>query len=262
MIDHIVTGDGCRLAYRLDGPDAAPVVMLSNSLGTTHEMWAAQMPALSGRFRVLRYDSRGHGASDAPPGAYSIDRLGRDAVELLDALDIPRASFCGLSMGGMVGQWLGVRAPERLAGLVLANTAAYMGPPSAWQGRIATVREHGMTALTDAVLQRWFTPGFLARAPEAVAPVRAMLLACKPEGYVGCCAAIRDMDQRPTARLIVVPTLLIAGAHDPATPPSDAAQLNAAIAGSRIVSLDAAHLSNIEQPAAFNAAIMAFVDAL
>jgi 3-oxoadipate enol-lactonase len=258
-IDYLATGDGCRLAYRLDGPEDAPVLMLSNSLGTTHGMWSPQMSAFAGRFRVLRYDTRGHGASDVPSGAYSIDRLGRDAIELLDALDIEQVWFCGLSMGGMVGQWLGSHAPDRISGLILANTAAYMGPPSGWQSRIATVREHGMAALTEAVLQRWFTPDFIAKSPEAVAPVRAMLLACDPQGYIGCCSAIRDMDQRLTARVIAVPTLLISGLHDPATPPGDAALLNAAIAGSRIVSLEAAHLSNIEQADGFTAAVMAFV---
>ena len=257
-IDHITTGDGCLLAYRLDGLKDAPVLMLSNSLGTTHEMWSPQMPAFTGRFRVLRYDTRGHGGSDVPSGAYSIDRLGRDAIELLDALGIEQVWFCGLSMGGMIGQWLGSHVPERLAGLILANTTAYMGPPSSWQARIATVRAHGVAALTEAVLQRWFTPEFIATSPDAVASVRAMLLACDPEGYIGCCSAIRDMDQRLTARVIGVPTLLISGAHDPATPPADAALLNAAIACSRIVSLEAAHLSNIEQADGFTAAVMAF----
>jgi 3-oxoadipate enol-lactonase len=258
-ISHIAVGDGCRLAYRFDGPEDAPVLTLSNSLGTTLDMWAPQIAALTGTFRVLRYDSRGHGNSDVPPGAYSIDRLGRDAVELLDALEIKRVWFCGLSMGGMVGQWLGVRAPERLAGLILANTAAYMGPPASWQGRMETVRTRGMSALTEAVLQRWFTPDFQQAAPDAVAPVRAMLLACKPEGYIGCCAAIRDMDQRETVRLIRAPTLLISGELDPATPPADAAHLHAAISGSRLVSLRAAHLSNIEQADRFNAAVTAFI---
>jgi 3-oxoadipate enol-lactonase len=257
--EHITVDDGCRLAYRLEGPEDAPVLMLSNSLGTTADLWAPQMVEFTRYFRVLRYDSRGHGKSDVPSGAYSIDRLGRDAVELLDALGIGRAWFCGLSMGGMVGQWLGVRVPEWLQGLVLANTAAYMGPPSNWQTRIATIREKGMTALTDAVLERWFTPGFRQHLPKAVEPIRSMLLACSPAGYAGSCAAIRDMDQRPTARLISVPTLLITGLFDPATPPSDAAFLNEAIAGSRIVSLEAAHLSNVEQPVAFTAAVLDFV---
>lgn len=253
-------GDGCRLAYTLDGPEDAPVLMLSNSLGTRLDMWAPQLPAFAERFRALRYDSRGHGGSDVPHGAYSIDRLGRDALELLDALGIGRFWFCGLSMGGMVGQWLGVRAADRLEGLVLANTAAHMGPASTWQARIATVREKGMQALIDPVLERWFTPGFRERSPDAVDPVRSMLLECPPDGYAGCCAAIRDMDQRRTVALIQVPTLLITGLHDPSTPPAEAAFLNAAIAGSRVVSLDAAHLSNVEQPAAFTAAVREFVD--
>jgi 3-oxoadipate enol-lactonase len=260
MTGHIAVGDGCRLAYRLDGPEDAPVLVLSNSLGTTADLWAPQMPAFAQRFRVLRYDSRGHGGSDVPAGAYSIDRLGRDAVELLDALGLEQVGFCGVSLGGMVGQWLGVHAPDRLHGLVLANTAAYMGPPPNWQARIGTVKETGMTALTDGVLERWFTAGFRQRTPEAVAPVRAMLLACSPDGYASSCAAIRDMDQRPTARLITVPTLLISGLSDPATPPSDAAFLNRAIEGSRVVSLEAAHLSNIEQAEAFTAAVLAFIE--
>ena len=260
MTGHIAAGDGCRLAFRLDGPLNAPVLMLSNSLGTTLDMWAPQMPAFGERLRVLRYDTRGHGGSDAPAGAYSMDRLGRDVVELLDALDIPRVWFCGLSMGGMAGQWLGVRAADRLNGLILANTAAYMGSPASWQGRMATVGAHGMAALTEAVIQRWFTPGFVEGSPDAVAPVRTMLLSCRPDGYTGCCAAIRDMDQRRTVQLITVPTLLISGAHDPATPPADAALLNEAIAGSRIVSLEAAHLSNIEQAAGFTDAVLGFID--
>lgn len=256
-------GDGCAIAWRMDGPEDgagdAPVVILSNSLGTAMDMWSAQVVALAARFRVLRYDTRGHGRSDVPAGAYGLDRLGRDVLDLMDALGIARAHFCGLSLGGMTGQWLGVHAPDRFDRLVLANTAACMGPPSGWQSRIASVLENGLAGMTSAILERWFTPEFRAAAPDGIAPVREGLLATSPAGYAGCCAAIRDMDMRPVIGLIDLPTLVIAGARDPATPPADAEVLAARIAGSQLVTLDAAHLSNIEQPAAFNAALLDFL---
>ncbi|GJG88072.1 hypothetical protein tb265_32530 [Gemmatimonadetes bacterium T265] len=257
---HVTVGDGCRLAYRLDGPAGAPVLLLVNSLGTTLDAWAPQAAAFAGRFRVLRYDARGHGASDVPPGAYSLDRLGRDAVELLDALGIARAHVCGLSLGGMVGQWLGARAPARVGRLVLACTAPYMGPPAGWQERIDAVLREGMGAVVDGVLGRWFTPGFRARSPGAVAPVRAMLLSAAPAGYAGCCAAIRDMDLRPTAPLVTVPVRLVAGVHDPVTPPEQAAAIARALpGGAEVVRLDAAHLANVEQPEAFARAVLDFL---
>lgn len=230
--------------------------MLSNSLGTAMAMWEPQMTAFAKHFRVLRYDSRGHGLSDAPAGAYSIDRLGRDVLELLDALGIARVTFCGLSKGGMVGQWLGWRSPERLERLILANTSPYMGPPEGWDGRIRTVLAEGMAVMTGPVLQRWFRPGFLDTASDAVAPVRAMLLATPATGYAGCGAAIRDMDQRTVAKLIEVPTLVIAGSQDPATPIDHAEFLAANIPGARLATLDAAHLSNVEQPAGFTQAVL------
>lgn len=259
--DFVTLGDGCRLAWRMDGPERAPVLMLCNSLGTNMEMWAPQLPALSRQFRVLRYDSRGHGRSDAPAGAYGLDRLARDAIELLDALDIGRVHFCGLSLGGMIGQWLGVRAPDRVERLVLANTASFMGPPASWDARIRTVKDQGMPALTDAVLERWFTKRFRDAAPDRVAPVRDMLLATQPDGYAGCCAAIRDMDLRPVVGRIGAPALVVLGDEDPATPPSDGLALAAAINGAATVSLPAAHLSNIEAAEGFTAALMQFLTA-
>ncbi|MDB5420431.1 MAG: 3-oxoadipate enol-lactonase [Brevundimonas sp.] len=253
----ITTGDGCRVSYHFDGPDDAPVLLLSNSLGTDLEMWAPQIEAWTRTFRVLRYDQRGHGASDAPAGAYSMDRLGRDVVELLDALQLAKVHFCGLSLGGMVGQWLGVHASDRLNRLVLANTSSWMGPPSGWDARIALVREQGMAPLAQASVERWFTPEFVAAAPDAIAPIVTTLKATNPVGYAGCCAAIRDMDMRRVAALIGCPTLVIGGLRDPSTPPSHSEALAAAISGSRIEMLEAAHLANIEEPRPFAEAVRA-----
>lgn len=251
--------DGCRLAWRMDGPADAPVLVLSNSLGTAMAMWEDQVPALARHFRVLRYDTRGHGASSVMPGDTSLDRLGRDVLGLLDALGIESAHFCGLSLGGMTGQWLGIHAPDRINRLVIANSSSFMGPAESWQQRMNTVREQGMAAITQAVLDRWFTPGFVASGAPGLARTREQLLATAPGGYAACCAAIRDMDLRPVVHLVDRPTLVIAGSQDPATPPDHAQTIASAIAGARLVSLEAAHLSNIEQPAAFTAALLDFL---
>lgn len=251
--------DGCRLAWRSDGPADAPVLLLSNSLGTAMAMWDDQVATLASRFRVLRYDTRGHGASMVMPGDYSLDRLGRDVIELLDALGIERVHFCGLSLGGMTGQWLGVHAKARIDRLVIANSSSFMGPPQSWQDRIGLVRAQGMGVITQAVLDRWFTPGFAASEPPGLTRTRAQLAATPPEGYAGCCAAIRDMDLRSIVHLVDRPVLVIGGSLDPATPPDHAEAISAAIAGARLVMLEAAHLSNIEKPAAFSAALLDFL---
>ena len=251
--------DGCSLAWQMSGPEGAPVLLLSNSLGTTRAMWQAQTGPFSAQFRVLRYDVRGHGQSDAPVGAYGLDRLGRDAIELLDSLGIERAHFCGVSLGGMTGQWVGVHAPARFDPLVLANTAAYMGPPSAWQSRISTVLSHDMEAIAGGVLERWFTKDYLDASPPALDHLRQHLLACSPVGYAGCCAAIRDMDLRPVINLISRPTLVISGMRDPATPPDQGSLIAAAIADSIELLIDAAHLSNVERSLEFNSAVLTFL---
>lgn len=258
-MDAITTGDGCRIAYRFDGPEDAPVLLLSNSLGTNLSMWEPQMAVLAEHVRVLRYDSRGHGASVSPAGAYSIDRLGRDVIELLDLLGLVRVDFCGLSLGGMIGQWLGIRAPERVGRLILANTSSFMGPPVHWDVRIATVGSEGMVPLAEASVARWFRDGFEAAYPDAVAPIREGLLATDPIGYAGCCAAIRDMDMRRMAHLIDAPTLVIGGSEDPATPPPHSEALANAISGAELVMLPAAHLSNVERPADFTQAVSYFL---
>jgi 3-oxoadipate enol-lactonase len=251
-----------EIYYELSGPAAAPVVMLSNSLGTRLEMWDPQMPALAGRFRVLRYDSRGHGRSGAPPGPYSIGMLGEDALALLDALGIARVHFCGLSKGGMVGQWLASHRGDRLLSLALCATAAHLGPAELWDQRIEQSAGEGMAALVDGVTERWFTAGWRATSRPEIEQVRAMILATPPHGYGGCCAAIRDMDQRETVRTIRTPTLIVAGADDPATPAPVMRELHGRIPGSRFVEIpQAAHLLNIEQAERFNRTLTGFLDA-
>jgi 3-oxoadipate enol-lactonase len=252
-------GQGARIHYEIEGPADGPVLLLSNSLGTDLGMWSPQMPSLAARYRVLRYDSRGHGRSEAPEGPYTIDMLGQDAVAVLDAAGVERALFCGLSKGGMVGQWLGVNAPDRVGRLVLANTAAFIGAPEVWNQRIETVRAQGMAAIVPGVIDRWFTKPFQERAPDSVARIRDMLLATDPGGYTACCAAVRDMDQRQAISAIRVPTLVIAGRHDLATSPEQGRLIAETVPGARFLELDAAHLSNIEAEAAFTHALLDFL---
>ena len=237
------------LNYLLEGPEDAPVLVLSNSLGTAMEMWDAQAPALRERFRLLRYDTRGHGGSPAPPGPYKIGDLGRDVIHLLNHLGIGRASFCGLSVGGMTGMWLAAGAPERVERLVLLCTSALLGPKSVWDERIATATERGMAALVDGVIERWFTPAFRAENPEVVQKMARTLRETDPGGYAGCCAAIRDMDLRDRLPSVGAPTLVVSGAEDPATPPEHGRLIADAIPGARFeVVPDAAHIATVEQP--------------
>lgn len=254
----IETGDHCRIAWRADGPADAPVLILSNSLGTAMAMWDPQIAALAAHYRVIRYDTRGHGQSDVPAGAYGLDRLGRDVLELADGLGIERFAFCGLSLGGMTGQWLGWRAPERLEALVIANSSPLMGPPSGWDARIDMALDKGMAALSDAVVERWFTPEFRSD-PAKTVPILEVFAATDPAGYAGCCAAIRDMDMRKVLPLVRSRTLVIGGSQDPATPPEHTEALVAGIPGAQRVMLDAAHLSNVEQPELFTAALLTFL---
>lgn len=261
MTSRFLTDDGCSIAFDYRPLEGRPTLLLSPSLGTTMALFEPQCDALGGEYSLLLYDPRGHGLSDVAAGAYAMDRLGRDVVELLDHLAIDRTHFVGVSLGGMVGQWLGYRAPERLNRLVLANTSAFMGPPANWASRIAVVAEQGMGAIADSVIDRWFTPDFCRAYPDRVEHARRMLLDMAPQGYAGCSAAIRDMDLRPTAPCISVPTLVIGGLRDPATPAEHAHFLADSIPDSQLVELDAAHLANIEQCFAFNAAVRKFLGA-
>lgn len=240
-----------RVHYRWDGPENGPVVVLSNSLGADLTMWDAQAVAWSGKFRVLRYDTRGHGQSSVTPGPYSIQQLGCDVVALMDAVGVQRAHFCGLSMGGQIGMWLGGNAPGRLSKLVLCNTGAKIGNAEGWAGRIEAVKKGGMTAMAPQVIERWFTSEFRVREPAKVATVQKLIESTDPQGYIACSEAVRDFDYRERLEKIAVPTLVIAGAADPSTPPADGRFIAEQIAGARFVELNAAHLSNIEDEARF-----------
>lgn len=259
MHEFVDIGD-CRLAYRFDGPSDAPVVMLSNSLSSNLSMWDDQIAALTGDFRVLRYDQRGHGRSAVTPAPYSFELLAADVEALLRLLDIDSVHFVGLSMGGMTGQAFAMRNPGRLKSLVLCDTSAYMPPPEMWDERIALARGGGMAATSEATLGRWFTPAFHSARPDAIERVRGMIESTPVEGYAGCCMAIRDMDHRPILSRIVVPTCIIVGAEDPSTPVSASRQIDNEIADSELAVIeDAAHLSNIEKADDFNAILIDFL---
>jgi 3-oxoadipate enol-lactonase len=245
------------LHHVIAGPSDAPVVLLSNSLGSTLAMWDPQVPALAERFRVVRYDHRGHGGSPAPPGPYDLADVAGDALALLDRLGVERAHVCGLSLGGMVGMWLASHAPERVGRLGLLCTSAKLGPPSMWQERAATVRAEGTEAIADAGIGRWLTPGFAERRPDVAAELRAMITGQPDAGYAQLCGVIERMDLVGDLGRIAAPTLVIAGAEDPATPPEHAERIAAGVPGARLVVLDdAAHLANVEQAEAVTALLL------
>jgi 3-oxoadipate enol-lactonase len=248
-----------EIHYRSDGHQESPVLVLSNALGADLSMWDAQVPEFTRHFRVLRYDSYGHGASTFQTGGFQIDRLGRDVIRLLDGLKIETASFCGLSVGGLVGQWLGLNAAKRLTKLVLCNTAAQIGNQEAWNARIDAVNKGGISAISSAVLERWFTPGFQERDPATVSRFRKILESTPPESYVATSAAIRDADFRSKVSRISTGTLVIAGTQDKSTPPEGGRYLAAQIPNSKYVELDAAHLSNVELAGRFSEEVVSFI---
>ena len=255
-----VTVDNSRLFYRLEGKAGRPVLVLSHPIGADHGMWAQQMEDLLPHFQILRYDTRGHGASFAPAGEYSIERLGRDVLGLADAFEIPQFAFCGLSLGGAIGQWLAINASDRVTGLVLANTSPQFGPRANWEARIRTVLDKGMAAIADMAMERFFSAETLARGDVHANAVRSVLLGTDPVGYAGCCAALRDTDYTQLLREIRVPTLVIAGERDVSTPWAGYGEILARdIPGARVIHLRAAHLSNIERPRAFTMALLEFL---
>lgn len=243
--------------FRFDGPEDAPALMLSNSLGTALDMWDDQMPALAEHFRVLRYDQRGHGGSPAPPGPYSVDDLAADALGLLDRHGLDRVSFCGASLGGMTAMWLAINAPQRIDRLALCCTSAHLPPPDRWLERAATVRAQGMGAVAEASLERWFTPTLRGRRPETVERLERSLLEADPEGYAGCCEAIAEIDLRPQLATIHAPTLVITGEDDLSTPPDHGRLISEQVEDGHCLMLSPArHLANVERPEEVNRALL------
>jgi 3-oxoadipate enol-lactonase len=252
-MSELVVDDGTRITYRLDGPVDAPALLFLNSLGTDLTMWQPQVDTLTSQFRIVRYDTRGHGQSHTPPGPYTVERLALDALALLDTLDIQQANLCGLSLGGLTALWLAIHRPARVRRAVFANTAARIGSVETWSARIEAVRAGGIAAIRDAVLARFLSASFREREREVTARVGAMLLATPSEGYIGCCAALRDADLRHLVSTIEAPSLVIGGALDEATPPAQAEDLHAGIVPSELMVIPGvAHLSNLEAPDLFN----------
>lgn len=257
-----ISTSGGAFRVRSDGPEDAPVLVFSNSLGTTLEMWDAQAARFAREWRVLRYDTRGHGGSVVSSGPYHLEQLGNDVVALLDAMDIERISFCGISMGGLTGLWLGVNAPDRLERLAVCNSAAKIGTAEGWLSRAALVRSHGAAAmleLASSAPSRWFTDAFAAAKADTVQRAQGWLSGIAPAGYASCCEALAQADLRAAIVSIATPTLLIAGSEDPVTTVADAQVMQAAITGAQLAEVPASHLSNLEAPEAFNETLAAFL---
>jgi 3-oxoadipate enol-lactonase len=257
------TGSGtARLRYVVDGPDDAPAVLLLHSLGATLDLWAPQAEQWSSRLRVIRYDMRGHGKSAVPPGEYSIDDLGEDALRILDAERVSKALLCGISIGGFTTMWLGVNRPDRVLGAVIANTAAKVGTPERWSERIAKVQAEGLTPIADMAMTTWFTPDFRAHRPDVVAQCHQMIVSTDPLGYIGCCAALRDADLRDDLTRFAPRALVIAGTDDVTATLSDAEFITARIPHATQLTLKAAHLTCVEAADEFSQAADAFFAAI
>ena len=255
----IKSDDGCPIHIEVEGSESASALMLSNSLGTNLHMWDDQAPELAKHFRLIRYDRRGHGQSGVPQGPYTMKRLGRDVLAVLDALTVKKTNWCGLSMGGMVGQWLGANAPDRVDKLILSNCTDYYADKGPWNDRIKVVSEKGLSHIVSGNMERWFTKGFRDTHPEVIARFTKMFLATKFDGYIACGMAVRDMDHRPLLPRIKAPTLIIAGRHDAGTTPAMAESMRERIPGARLTVLEAAHISNAEQPKVYTATVLNFL---
>jgi 3-oxoadipate enol-lactonase len=255
----VIQSDGCPLNVEVAGAENSPVLMLCNSLGTDLHMWDPQVDAFTKHFRLVRYDRRGHGKSGVTKAPYSMDILGRDALAVMDGLKLTKVNWCGLSMGGMVGQWLGANAPDRIDRLVLSNTACYYPIKDPWNDRIKFVTEKGLAALVGPNMERWFTKDFREREKAVIARMTEVFVKTPLEGYVGCCTAVRDMDHRELLAKIKAPTLIIAGRDDVATPLENAIYIQNRIPGAALTVLEAAHISNVEQAAAFTGEVLGFL---
>jgi 3-oxoadipate enol-lactonase / 4-carboxymuconolactone decarboxylase len=254
------TVHGTKIFYRLQGNAVNPVLILSHSIGTDHAMWDLQVEDLLPHFQTLRYDTRGHGASEVTNCEYSVGMLGKDVLGLADSLGISQFAFCGLSLGGAIGQWVAAHAPERLTHLILANTSPQFVPRSNWETRITTVQKGGMSAVVELAMQRFFSSDTLAKKNPHVGSARSVFLGTDPVGYLGCCAALRDMDHGELIKEIKTPTLVITGDGDVSTPwIGHGERLAQGIAASKAIHLEAAHLSNIERPHSFTAGLLGFL---
>jgi 3-oxoadipate enol-lactonase len=255
-----VSSHGCRIYYRIDGDPKAPALLFSNSLGTTHELWEPQAGRFATSFCVIRYDTRGHGLSDAPPGEYTIGQLGGDAIAVLDAAGVSRAHICGLSLGGLTAMWLGIHVAERIESLVLASTGAKIGTSAIWQERIDQVKARGLESIAEGAKGRWFTEEFRAAHPDVVDQHVRMLVSGPANGYMGCCAVLRDTDLRNEIAAIATPTLVIAAVDDPVTPPANAELMKSRIPNARLAMLEGSHIENVEQAEAFNDHLLRFLN--
>jgi 3-oxoadipate enol-lactonase len=255
----VIDANGVAIYVQIEGPERAPVLILSNSLGTTLDMWAPQVGPFTQHFRLVRFDRRGHGRSGLPPGPYSMEQLGRDVLAIMDGIGIKKANWCGLSMGGMEGMWLGANAPERFERMVLSNTSSHFPDKMGWNDRLALVKDKGVPAFAAPNMERWFTKGFREREPQAIARMQEMFAATPLDGYIACGSAVRDMDHRELLPKIKVPTLVVIGRHDPATTPEAGEYIYSNIPGATRAVLDAAHISNIEAPQQFNDAVLGFL---
>jgi 3-oxoadipate enol-lactonase len=254
-----IQSNGCPIHYELEGPENKPVLMLCNSLGTTLHMWNPQAAALTQHFRLLRYDRRGHGKSGVPAGPYSMEMLGRDALAVMDAAKVNKINWCGLSMGGMVGMWMGANAPQRINRLILSNTSAYFENKQIWNDRIAVVKEKGLKAIVGGTMERWFTKDFREREPKTMQWMTDMFLATKPEGYIACGEAVRDMDHREIIKKITAPTMVIAGKQDAGTTVDMGEFVRKNIPGASMTLFDTAHIANVEQPHDYTDAVLGFL---
>jgi len=255
----VIEANGSPIYVQVEGPERAPVLILSNSLGTTLHMWDGQVAPFTKHFRLVRFDRRGHGKSGLPQGPYSMEILGRDVLAIMDTLGIEQANWCGLSMGGMEGMWLGANAPERFQRLVLSNTSSFFPDKKGWNDRLALVRTNGVPAFASPNMERWFTKGFRERDPQAIERMREMFAATPLDGYIACGEAVRDMDHRELLPRVTNPTLVIIGRHDPATTPDAGDYIAKNIPGAEHFMIDAAHISNVEQPQQFNDAVLGFL---
>jgi 3-oxoadipate enol-lactonase len=256
----VIQSNGVAIDAEISGPEGAPVLMLSNSLGTTRHMWDPQMAAFTAKYRVLRYDRRGHGKSAVPKGPYSMEMLGRDAVTVLDGLGIKKANWLGLSMGGMEGMWLGANAGDRFDKIILSNTSTHYADKTMWHNRMDAVTKGGsVAAIADMVINAWLTQGFQKSHPDTASRMKEMMIATPVEGYLACCAAVRDMDHREIIKGIRNPTLIIAGSKDPATNVAAAEFIRDNIPGSKLAIVEAAHIANVEVPEVYAKTVLDFL---